>query len=251
LHQSVRSCYSPGLSPSYFLLHISSRHPTFFQYKNPKEGEHKTWFQLKRVKGRENFSQRRDKTEHVYTLSSVKYRKDTAALPSSSSGGGFSYYLDAFDGGAYAKLQAQRRRHPASPTHAASHVKAAAASGWSALASVRGALGGGGGQPLDGFSDGAGRVRLCKVDHRSAAAARQAKWGVGALGEALAAAAAAAEEPPGYRWEWWRLRRYFVSLVFTDIQGSTRLWERFGPKFKAVIDMHHRILRACLRRHHG
>ena len=44
--------------------------------QNPKEDEHKTWFQLKRVKGRENFSQRRDKTEHVYTVSSVKYRKD-------------------------------------------------------------------------------------------------------------------------------------------------------------------------------
>ena len=34
-------------------------------------------------------------------------------------------------------------------------------------------------------------------------------------------------------------------------QGSTRLWERFGGKFKGIIDMHHRVLRDVLRRHHG
>ena len=54
-----------------------------------------------------------------------------------------------------------------------------------------------------------------------------------------------------YRWDWFRFRQYYLSLVFTDIQGSTRLWERFGPKFKAVIDMHHRVLRNVLKRHHG
>jgi class 3 adenylate cyclase len=54
-----------------------------------------------------------------------------------------------------------------------------------------------------------------------------------------------------YRWNWFRFRQYYISLVFTDIQGSTRLWERFGPKFKTIIDMHHRVLRTVLKRHHG
>ena len=60
---------------SFFHL-LSLPFPLKQRSQNLKEDEHKTWFQLKRVKGRENFSQRRDKTEHVYTVSSVKYRKD-------------------------------------------------------------------------------------------------------------------------------------------------------------------------------
>ena len=143
----------------------------FFQ--NPKQDEHKTWFQLKRVKGRENFSQRRDKTEHVYTVSSVKYRRDSGTITrahshntsgsssglhhhsgsSSGSGGhGFLYYLDAYDGGAYSKLKAQYGQH-ASPTHG---VKSVAANLWGSMANRD-----------EGFWDGRGRVRLCKVDSAS------------------------------------------------------------------------------------
>ena len=70
----MRSWVYISLSPSFTYCPFPS--PLKQRPQNPKEDEHKTWFQLKRVKGRENFSQRRDKTEHVYTVSSVKYRKD-------------------------------------------------------------------------------------------------------------------------------------------------------------------------------
>lgn len=35
-----------------------------------------------------------------------------------------------------------------------------------------------------------------------------------------------------------------VTLVFTDIEGSTALWEHVGPSFKAVLDLHNRIFRS-------
>lgn len=34
-----------------------------------------------------------------------------------------------------------------------------------------------------------------------------------------------------------------VALVFTDIQGSTRLWERHGNRFLSVLEMHNAVLR--------
>jgi predicted ATPase/class 3 adenylate cyclase len=37
-----------------------------------------------------------------------------------------------------------------------------------------------------------------------------------------------------------------VALVFTDIQGSTQLWERFSTTMRAALDIHDRILRALL-----
>ncbi len=37
-----------------------------------------------------------------------------------------------------------------------------------------------------------------------------------------------------------------VSLVFTDIQGSTSLWEHFGGEFKSVLDRHNRIFREAI-----
>src|SRR5512140_2338104 len=37
-----------------------------------------------------------------------------------------------------------------------------------------------------------------------------------------------------------------VALVFTDIQGSTLLWERCSVGMRAALDIHDRILRALL-----
>ena len=37
-----------------------------------------------------------------------------------------------------------------------------------------------------------------------------------------------------------------VSLVFTDIQGSTALWERYGNDFQTILDLHHQVIRACI-----
>ena len=34
-----------------------------------------------------------------------------------------------------------------------------------------------------------------------------------------------------------------VTLVFTDLQGSTELWERLGDRFQPVLARHHAILR--------
>lgn len=42
-----------------------------------------------------------------------------------------------------------------------------------------------------------------------------------------------------------------VTLVFTDIEGSTRLWERYGDAFKASLDAHNQIIRKALNAHHG
>jgi hypothetical protein len=43
-----------------------------------------------------------------------------------------------------------------------------------------------------------------------------------------------------------------VTLCFTDIQGSTRLWEHFGEvRMKALLDVHNGIMRKCLRSPRG
>lgn len=42
-----------------------------------------------------------------------------------------------------------------------------------------------------------------------------------------------------------------VTLVFTDIEGSTRLWERYGDAFKASLDAHNQIIRKALKTHSG
>jgi class 3 adenylate cyclase len=42
-----------------------------------------------------------------------------------------------------------------------------------------------------------------------------------------------------------------VTLVFTDIQGSTALWERLGDGFVGVLEAHNRILREALARSGG
>jgi class 3 adenylate cyclase len=42
-----------------------------------------------------------------------------------------------------------------------------------------------------------------------------------------------------------------VTLLFTDIQGSTRLLERMGDGYAGVVRDHHTIVRAAIARHGG
>jgi len=42
-----------------------------------------------------------------------------------------------------------------------------------------------------------------------------------------------------------------VTLVFTDIQGSTALWERYGNDFQGILDLHHEVIRASIAKHNG
>jgi predicted ATPase/class 3 adenylate cyclase len=42
-----------------------------------------------------------------------------------------------------------------------------------------------------------------------------------------------------------------VTLVFTDIQGSTQLWEELGSRFIEDLDLHNELLRDSLRIHRG
>lgn len=42
-----------------------------------------------------------------------------------------------------------------------------------------------------------------------------------------------------------------VALVFTDIEGSTRLWDVMGADFQPVLALHDACLRAALAEHHG
>ena len=42
-----------------------------------------------------------------------------------------------------------------------------------------------------------------------------------------------------------------VALVFTDVQGSTRLWERCPDDMGRALDVHNRVLRALIAEHGG
>ena len=42
-----------------------------------------------------------------------------------------------------------------------------------------------------------------------------------------------------------------VTFVFTDIEGSTRLLQTLGPRYGAMLERHHELLRACWRDHTG
>ena len=42
-----------------------------------------------------------------------------------------------------------------------------------------------------------------------------------------------------------------VTLVFTDIEGSTVLWEHFGDEFIDILDIHNRIMRKSIQAHCG
>src|SRR5262245_53966400 len=38
-----------------------------------------------------------------------------------------------------------------------------------------------------------------------------------------------------------------IALVFTDVQGSTVLWERIGARFRAILRIHDDIVRAVVQ----
>ena len=40
-------------------------------------------------------------------------------------------------------------------------------------------------------------------------------------------------------------------FLFTDIEGSTALWERYGERFRETLDLHHAIIRETLGQHGG
>jgi class 3 adenylate cyclase len=42
-----------------------------------------------------------------------------------------------------------------------------------------------------------------------------------------------------------------VTLLFTDIEGSTRLLERLGDRYVQVLAVHQELLRAAFSQHHG
>mmetsp|Transcript_12660 Transcript_12660/g.17448 ORF Transcript_12660/g.17448 Transcript_12660/m.17448 type:complete len:624 (-) Transcript_12660:298-2169(-) len=42
-----------------------------------------------------------------------------------------------------------------------------------------------------------------------------------------------------------------VTVVFTDLQGSTTLWESNPPAMKAAVDLHDKIMRRCYMEHSG
>ena len=39
--------------------------------------------------------------------------------------------------------------------------------------------------------------------------------------------------------------------MFTDVEGSTALWEQHGSGFKAVLNVHDDTMRAAILRHRG
>src|SRR3954463_14169251 len=42
-----------------------------------------------------------------------------------------------------------------------------------------------------------------------------------------------------------------VSFLFTDIEGSTRLWERDADAMSQALDRHHRLIRRAISEHRG
>ena len=38
-----------------------------------------------------------------------------------------------------------------------------------------------------------------------------------------------------------------VALMFTDIEGSTKLWEALPDTFKSLLDLHSEVIREALR----
>lgn len=42
-----------------------------------------------------------------------------------------------------------------------------------------------------------------------------------------------------------------TTLMFTDLEGSTKLWEALPDDFKALLDMHSEIVRTALKKHNG
>jgi adenylate cyclase len=40
-------------------------------------------------------------------------------------------------------------------------------------------------------------------------------------------------------------------LIFTDVQGSTKLWELDADCMSEALQLHDRIMRKCIAEHHG
>src|SRR4051794_2107812 len=47
------------------------------------------------------------------------------------------------------------------------------------------------------------------------------------------------------------LPRGVITFLFTDIEGSTRLLQRLGDRYAAVLGRHHELIRGCLNAHDG
>ncbi|MDL1898394.1 hypothetical protein FBQ82_19280, partial [Anaerolineae bacterium CFX7] len=42
-----------------------------------------------------------------------------------------------------------------------------------------------------------------------------------------------------------------VTLLFSDMEGSTRLLQALGERYAETLAAHHALLRACFEKHHG
>jgi class 3 adenylate cyclase len=42
-----------------------------------------------------------------------------------------------------------------------------------------------------------------------------------------------------------------VTLLFSDVEGSTSLLQRLGERYRAVLEEHHRLLRTAFQAHGG
>src|SRR5688572_25178554 len=42
-----------------------------------------------------------------------------------------------------------------------------------------------------------------------------------------------------------------VTLLFSDVEGSTPLLQRLGERYRAVLEEHHRLLRTAFQAHGG
>ena len=62
---------------------------------------------------------------------------------------------------------------------------------------------------------------------------------------------------PVHKWSAGRLNSVMqaptgeITIAFTDIEGSTRLWDALGDSFHAVLELHNKILRSAIENNKG